>query len=61
MPAIIAKPPDPVTAKAIRAPRRPSGRCFQKPIKRNDDSEVSSQNTSKSKMLSDRTIPSMAP
>ncbi|GAB1458618.1 hypothetical protein MASR2M50_03920 [Thauera sp.] len=29
MPAIIASPPAPVTVSAMRAPWRPSGRCFQ--------------------------------
>ena len=46
---------------AMRAPCRASGRWLQYPINRKDDSEVSSQNTSKSRMLSDSTIPTIAP
>jgi hypothetical protein len=61
MPPIIASPPAPVTASAMRAPCRPSGRCFQYPISRKELSEVSSQKISRSRMLSDRTMPSIAP
>ncbi len=61
MPASSARPPPPVTARAMRAPRRASERWLQKPMSRNDDRLVSSQNTSISSRFSQSTTPSMEP
>ncbi|MNZ65842.1 hypothetical protein D3C78_840430 [compost metagenome] len=61
MPASSARPPPPVTASDMRAPLRASERWFQKPIRRNDDRLVSSQNTSISSRFSVSTTPSMEP
>ena len=60
-PASRHSPPAPVTASAMRAPSRASARWRQKPISRNDDRLVSSQNTTSSIRLSAITRPSMAP
>ena len=61
MPPIMASPPAPVTVRAMRAPCRPSGRCFQNPISKNELSDVSSQKINNNRMLSDVTIPTIAP
>jgi hypothetical protein len=60
-PASSASPPVPVTVSAIRAPCRASARCCQKPISRNDDRLVSSQNTASRIRLSDSAMPSIEP
>ena len=51
----------PVTVSAMRAPCRASARWVQKPISRNDERLVSSQNTTSRIRLSASTTPSIAP
>lgn len=54
------KPPNPVMAKAVNALLRDSWLSLLKPIRKKDDILVSSQKINKSRMLSDKTTPSIA-
>ncbi len=56
-----ARPPNPVTNSALIAPSRDAARVSQKPISRNEEIEVSSQNANVATRLSLRTNPIMAP
>ncbi len=60
-PASSARPPPPVTVRAILAPLRASERLPQKPMSRNEDRLVSSQKSIISKRFSASTTPSMEP
>jgi len=60
MPAMSANPPPPVVISAMRAPWRDAGWWDQCAMRRKELRLVSSQNTSKSSMLSLKTMPSIA-